>query len=98
MSVLVNLQLNVKQGQVSKLQETFKGILPGTRAYKGCHWVKLTTNIEDGNVMELFSKWDSKEHFDTYIKWRTETGVVAALLEFLDGAPIFRFLAVEQEH
>ena len=98
MSVLVNLQLKVKQGQVPNLLETFKGLLPGTRAYKGCHWVKLATNVEDENVLEAVSQWDSKEHYDTYIKWRTETGTIAALLEFLDEEPVFRFLPVEQEY
>ena len=98
MSVLVNLQLKVKQDQIRNLLETFKELLPGTRAYKGCHWVKLTTNIEDVNVLEAVSEWDSKEHYDTYIKWRTETGVIAALLEFLDEEPVFRFLPVEQEY
>mgnify|MGYP001164951323 FL=1 len=98
MSVLVNLQLKVKQGQVSNLLETFKGLLPETRAYKGCRWVKLATNTRDENVLEAVSQWDSKEHYDTYIKWRTETGTIAALLEFLDEEPVFRFLPVEQEY
>ncbi len=98
MSVLVNLQLKVKQDQVRNLLETFKELLPGTSAYKGCHWVKLTTNIADVNVLEVVSEWDSKEHYDTYIKWRTETGVIATLLEFLDEEPVFRYLPVEQEY
>lgn len=98
MSVLVNLQLKVKQGQVPKLIETFKEVLPGTRAYKGCHWLKLTTNIEDENVLEVVSEWDSKEHYDTYLKWRTETGVLAALLESLEGEPVFRFLPIKQAY
>ena len=98
MSVLVNLQLKVKQGQVPKVLETLKELLPGTRAYEGCHWVKLTANIEDENVLEVVSQWDSKEHYDTYFKWRTEVGVVAALMEFLDEQPVFRFLPVEREY
>ena len=97
MSILVNLQLKVKQDQVANLLDTFKEILPGTRDYAGCHWVKLTTNINDENVLEVVSEWDSKQHYDTYLKWRTETGVVATLLEFLDDEPIFRFLPIEQE-
>jgi quinol monooxygenase YgiN len=98
MSLLVNLQLKVKPGQVPDLLETFKGILPGTRAYEGCHWVKLVANVEDENVLEAVSQWDSKAHYEAYLKWRTETGVLAALLEFLDEAPVFRFLPVEQEY
>jgi len=50
------------------------------------------------NVLEVVSEWDSKEHYDTYIKWRTETGAIAALLEFLDEEPAFRFLPVEQDY
>jgi quinol monooxygenase YgiN len=98
MSVLVNLQLKVKQGQIPKLLETFKAILPDTRAYKGCHWVKLTTNIDDVNILEIVTEWDSKEHYDTYIQWRTNTGTLAGLLEFLDEAPVFRFLPIEQTY
>ena len=98
MSVLVNLQLKVKQNQVPNVLETFKELLPGTRSYKGCHWVKLATNIENENVLEAVSQWDSKEHYDTYIKWRIETGVVAALREFLDEDPVFRFLPVKLEY
>ena len=98
MSVLVNLQLKVKQGQVANLRDFFREIMPDTRAYTGCHWLKLTTNIHDENVLEVVSEWDSKQHYDTYLKWRTETGTIAALLEFLDEAPVFRFLPVEQEY
>jgi quinol monooxygenase YgiN len=98
MSILVNLQLKVKQDQVSNLLDTFKEILPGTRDYAGCHWVKLTTNINDENVLEVVSEWDSKQHYDTYLKWRIETGLVANLLEFLDEEPTFRFLPIEQAY
>ena len=98
MSVVVNLQLKVKQGQIPSLLETFKELLPGTRAYEGCRWVKMATNLEQENVLEAVSQWDSKGHYDAYLKWRTDTGAVAALMEFLDAPPVFRFLDVEQEY
>jgi len=98
MSVLVNLQMRVKQGNMSGLLETFKNILPDTRSYEGCRWVKLVANIADENSLEAVSQWDSKEHYDTYLKWRTETGAIATLLESLDEEPVFRFLPVEQEY
>ena len=98
MSVLVNLQLKVKQGQVPNLLGTFKELLPGTRAYNGCQWVKMVRNIEGDHILEAVSQWDSKDHYDTYIKWRTETGALDTLMEFLDEKPVFRFLPVEQEY
>ena len=98
MSVLVNLQLNVKPGQVPALLDMFKELLPGTRAYEGGHWVKLMKNLEHDNVLEAVSQWDSKEHYDAYLKWRVDTGAVAALTEFLDEEPVFRFLPVELEY
>ena len=98
MSVLVNLQLNVKTGQVPAGLDAFRELLPGTRAYEGCHWVKLGKNLEHDNVLEAVSQWDSKEHYDAYLKWRVDTGVVTALKEFLDEEPVFRFLPVELEY
>ena len=59
---------------------------------------KLVANIADANILKAVSQWDSKEHYDTYLKWRTETGAIAALLESLDEEPVFRFLPVEQEY
>ena len=97
MSVVVNLQLKVKQGQIPPLLETFKEILPATRAYEGCRWVKMATNLEQENVLEAVSQWDSKGHYEAYFKWRTDTGLVAALMESLDEPPVIRFLDVEQE-
>jgi quinol monooxygenase YgiN len=98
MSVLVNLQLKVKQDQVPAVLDMFPELLPGTRAYEGCHWVKLMKNLEHDNVLEAVSQWDSKEHYDAYLKWRVDTGAVSALTEFLDAEPVFRFLPVELEY
>ena len=98
MSVLVNLQLNVKPGQVPALLDVFRELLPGTRAYEGCHWVKLAKQLEHDNVLEPVSQWDSKEHYDAYLKWRVDTGAITALKEFLDEEPVFRFLPVELEY
>ena len=98
MSVVVNLQLKVKQGQIPAIIETFRELLPGTREYEGCQWVKLMTNLDDENVVEAVSQWDSKRHYDAYLQWRVDTGAVAALTEFLDAEPVFRFLPVEMEY
>jgi quinol monooxygenase YgiN len=98
MSVLVNLQLKVKQDQVPAVLDMFRELLPGTRAYEGCHWVKLMKNLDHDNVLEAVSQWDSKAHYDAYLKWRVDTGAVSALTEFLDTEPVFRFLPVELEY
>ena len=50
MSVLVNLLLKVKQDQVPAVLDMFRELLPGTRAYEGCHWVKLMKNLDHDNV------------------------------------------------
>ena len=98
MSVVVNLQLKVKQDQVPTVLDMFREVLPGTRAYEGCQWVKIVKNLDDDNVLEAVSQWDSKEHYDAYLKWRVDTGVISALTEFLDAEPVFRFLPVEMEY
>ena len=98
MSVIVNLQLKAKEGQAPAVLEMFRNLLPGTRAYEGCHWVKAVKNLDDENVIEAVSQWDSKNHYDAYLKWRVDTGALAALAELLDAEPVFRFLPVELEY
>ena len=37
------------------------------------------------------SSWDSVEHYEKYLAWRTETGVLAELSALLEGDPNIRY-------
>ena len=97
--VLVNLQLSVKPDQLEAMKTRFKDeILPVTRNYEGCSALYMAENLEIPNQVEFVSKWESKEHYDSYLNWRDETGLLAEMSEkYLESDPVFRFLNLEQE-
>ena len=97
--ILVNLQLAVKPDQLEVMRTRFiNEVLPVTRNYSGCNALYMTENIDIPNQVEFFSIWDSKEHYDTYLNWRDQTGLLAEMNEkYLESDPVFRFLNLEKE-
>ena len=97
--ILVNLQLAVKPDQLDAMKTRFiNEVLPDTRNYSGCNALYMTENIDIPNQVEFVSIWDSKEHYDTYLNWRDETGYLMRWLKStLKVILLFRFLAIEKE-
>jgi quinol monooxygenase YgiN len=63
---------------------------PNSREYDGCQ--NITTHLSDDGVsVVLVEHWDSKEHYDKYLAWREETGVMDVLGAMLEGQPSIRF-------
>ena len=91
MATTVLLELKAKAGTGNDLVGVFKEILPDTRAFDGCQGVDVLQNADDGDVLVLVERWDSREHYEKYLAWRTETGALAGLLEATDGAPSIRY-------
>jgi len=51
-------------------------ILPDPRAFDGCHFIDVYFETDNANNMVLVEKWYSREHYQKYHVWRTETGVI----------------------
>ncbi len=90
MSTLVTLEGIAKAESVRELEDFLKRILPDTRSYDGCQDITFYLN-EDGRTFVAVEHWDSKEHYQRYLAWRDETGVLAALGAMLNGEPTIRF-------
>ena len=43
-----------------------------------------------GEGMVFIEYWDSAEHYQSYLSWRTETGVLDRLVEMLAAPPVIR--------
>ena len=41
--------------------------------------------------MVLVEKWDSREHYQKYHAWRTETGVIDKIRSMVEGEASIRF-------
>jgi len=91
MTCTVLLEVKAKAGTGDDLVGVFKQILPDTRAYEGCISVDVHQNQDDTDVVVLVEQWQTRAHYEKYFAWREETGVVAQLVERIDGPPSLRY-------
>ncbi len=87
----VFLEFIAKPGRGSDLLETLAGVLPDTRSYEGNQSVDVYQKVEDPDTCIIHSQWNSQVHWEKYIAWREETGVLADFVEELEGPPKIRF-------
>ncbi len=89
MSVSVLLSGTLKDGLVEKFKEICAGAFHVTRAFDGCQNINLTLNVENPHKYVLTEVWDSKEHYEKYLAFRTEDGTVGAIGDMsVDGPNI----------
>ena len=91
MSVTVLLEVQAKPEKLAELKSTFKKTLPDTRAYEGCQGVDVIGNQDDSCNLVLIEKWDSRQHYEKYLGWRTKSGALEALGAMLAQPPNIRY-------
>ena len=91
MSVVVLSEVNVKPESANDLNQFMKENLPDTRAYDGCLGIKVHSGQDDPNNVVVVQHWASKEHFEKYVAWRTETGFLDKWIAMLNGEPSVRY-------
>ncbi len=47
-------------------------VLLDTRAFDGYATLHIVRNYEVPNSIVIVEQWDSREHYDRYLAWRTE--------------------------
>ncbi len=91
MSILVLLEGQVKSDKISDMKSSLAQIFPDTRSYDGCQGIDAQFNVDDPGNMVIVEQWESRGHHEKYLKWRTETGVMAKLASMLTGPPSIRY-------
>ncbi len=91
MTSTVFLEFKAKPGLGNELLAKLKEILPDTRSYDGCQSIDVYQNTDDPDACIIHGQWDSQGHYEKYIAWREETGVLAAFVEALEGPPSIRY-------
>ncbi len=94
MSVSVLLEGVLKEGLVDEFVEICKGAYPVTRAYDGCQGINLTLNVDDSRNFVMTETWDSKEHYEKYLTFRTEDGTVGAITSMCEKGPDIRIFDI----
>ena len=76
-------------GGCQPILDFLSDILPDTRAFDGCQDLKVYQE-GDGEALVYIEYWDSAAHYQRYLDWRTETGVLNQLVDLLAEPPVIR--------
>ncbi len=87
MAVCVTLDLQVDPAKFDDFLAAVKGAAPDTRAYDGCQLFDIWIDQDKPGHVLFYEIWDSRQHQEKYIQWRTETGVMEALGSMLTAPP-----------
>lgn len=91
MSVTILLDAQVKPEAVDEMISFLKEILPDTRVYEGCQGIEVQQNQEDSSNLVMIEKWESRQLYEKYLGWRTETGVMDKIGSMLSQPPSIRY-------
>ena len=84
MTASVLLEGVLKDGEVDNFTEIAR------EAFK----INLTLNVENRNNFVLTEKWESKEHYEKYLAFRTEDGTVELIGSLCDEGPTIRIFDI----
>ena len=96
MPVSVLLEGVLKEGLVDEFVEICKSAYPVTRAYDGCQGINMTLNFDDPKNYVMTEIWDSKEHYEQYLAFRTEDGTVDAITAMSEEGPVIRIFDINE--
>ncbi|MGV9678519.1 putative quinol monooxygenase [Nocardia sp. NPDC003482] len=85
MTIQAVLELTAKTDKAEEFREWLVRILPDTRGYKGNVSVEFVRNQDDPADVVILEKWDTRTDYEAYLAWRTETGILDELGEFIEG-------------
>ncbi len=90
-TTVVLLEVQVKPECVEEVKAFLKEVLPDTRAYAGCQSIDIYGNLDESNNLVFYERWDTREHYQKYLNWRTERGDFESLSSKLAGPPSIRY-------
>ncbi len=93
MTCQVILEFKAKADEIENIRNYMREILPDTRSYDGCVGLNITQNMDDPTSFAVVEQWDTRQHYEAYLQWRTDTGVLGKLAEKMDGEPSIRFFS-----
>jgi quinol monooxygenase YgiN len=91
-SILVEGQL--KDGERDGFTEICREAFKVTRDFDGGEHIDLVYNTEDSNNWVFNEIWESKEHYDKYLKFRSEDGTLEAIAGLCENAPSIKIFDI----
>jgi quinol monooxygenase YgiN len=66
--ILVRTSINVLPQKQKEVFQTLLSLLEPHGKAKGCLRYEIFNDIEDGNVFNLISEWETRQHLDEHLK------------------------------
>lgn len=92
MPVLVLVEARTRPEHTDTMIQGLARGLPGTRRAEGCRSIDVYLE-EDGRTVVAVESWDSKDHYQSYLEWREESGALKAMEALLEAPLHIRFLS-----
>jgi quinol monooxygenase YgiN len=90
----VHLDLAIDPARLDAFLAFLKPLLPDTRAYAGFRSVDVLVDEDKPGHVVFQEVWESRAHYEKYLAWRTETGALAQLGEYLTAPPAFAYFSL----
>ena len=91
MTVQAIMELTIKEGRYDDFRDFMVKILPDTRPYKGCVCIEFVRNQDNPAHLLVMEKWNSRDDYENYFKWRIESGVMDQIADMIEGEPKLQF-------
>jgi quinol monooxygenase YgiN len=90
-AVMVTLELRLKPEKLDEFLGIMTGSLKDTRAYDGCQSVDTYVDTDVAGRVLLVEQWDTRGQQEKYIQWRTDSGMMEALADFVTAPPVISY-------
>ena len=91
MATAVTIDLSINPEKVDEFLAIIKEIAPDTRAYDGCQLFDIWKDEDNPGRVLFYEIWDSRRHQETYLGWRTETGLMDRIGAYLAAPPTISY-------
>lgn len=89
--IFILFEVTAKPDAVDTVKRLLTERFPATRKFDGYRTLKAYVDQADGRSFTLVQSWASREHYETYLAWRTEQGDFADFMQYVEGEPRVRF-------
>jgi quinol monooxygenase YgiN len=83
MSVHVTTELRTKPEHTEEVVAALSEALPHSLEHGGCEAIHLRRDQDDPSHIVSFTQWTNRRDYESYLAWRTETGMTDDIEEML---------------
>ena len=97
-SIFVTLTVKIKHHLKEEYLNSIRELMPKIKSFEGCCSIYFCEHQEGLGEFEFFSKWKSREHYDKYVKWRSDENIVEDFEgKYFESEPVWRFLDLKSD-